>query len=257
MAREHAEVSRSRQPRLSRTDRGADASDAASRPRLTAPSFANRVESRPSAVAQSLLLVVASRKEAAVLVQDLMTKDPLTVPLETPITEARRMMGERRIRHLLVTDARRLAGIVTDRDIRLNLPSPATSLSVWEINYLIARLSVDSVMTRPVITVDPRRALHELRRSGRSGLDCRRQRGEEHRLKGGCEQPLFRRDFGCRSIPTRCRDWKQRGNGNAIRLHDDWTDDVRYGDPTAHAADLSQRGIRRSARATNPGRDTV
>lgn len=91
------------------------------------------------------------------LVQDLMTKDPLTVPLETPITEARRMMEERRIRHLLVTDGRRLAGIVTDRDIRLNLPSPATSLSVWEINYLVARLSVDSVMTRRVITVDPRR----------------------------------------------------------------------------------------------------
>ena len=91
------------------------------------------------------------------LVQELMTKDPLTVPLETPVTDARRLMVERRIRHLLVTDGSRLAGIVTDRDIRLNLPSPATSLSVWEINYLIARLSVESVMTKPVITVDPRR----------------------------------------------------------------------------------------------------
>ena len=91
------------------------------------------------------------------LVQELMTRDPLTVPLETAVTDARRMMVERRIRHLLVTDGSRLAGIVTDRDIRLNLPSPATSLSVWEINYLVARLSVESVMTRPVITVDPRR----------------------------------------------------------------------------------------------------
>lgn len=91
------------------------------------------------------------------LVQDLMTRDPLTVPLETPVTDARRMMVERRIRHLLVTDGQRLAGIVTDRDIRLNLPSPATSLSVWEINYLLARLAVESVMTTPVITVDPHR----------------------------------------------------------------------------------------------------
>jgi acetoin utilization protein AcuB len=108
-------------------------------------------------VARALLLVLASQKEAAMLVQDLMTRDPLTVPLETPVSDARRMMVERRIRHLLVTDGRRLAGIVTDRDIRLSLPSPATSLSVWEINYLVARLSVESVMTRSVITVDPRR----------------------------------------------------------------------------------------------------
>jgi acetoin utilization protein AcuB len=92
-----------------------------------------------------------------VLVEDLMTRDPLTVPLETPVTDARRTMVERRIRHLLVTDGSRLAGIATDRDIRLNLPSPATSLSVWEINYLVARLSVESVMSKPVITVDPRR----------------------------------------------------------------------------------------------------
>ena len=122
-------------------------------PRSTEPSFANCVELRASALAQSLLFVVASH----VLVQDLMTKDPLTVPPEIPFTEARRIMVERRTRHLLVTDGRRLVGIVTDRDIRLNLPSPATRLSVCEVNYLVARLRVDSVMTRPVITVDPRR----------------------------------------------------------------------------------------------------
>jgi acetoin utilization protein AcuB len=86
-----------------------------------------------------------------------MTKSPLTVPLEMPVVDARRMMLEHRIRHLLVTDGPRLAGIVTDRDIRLNLPSPATSLSVWEINYLLARMTVDSVMTKTVITVDPER----------------------------------------------------------------------------------------------------
>jgi acetoin utilization protein AcuB len=86
-----------------------------------------------------------------------MTKSPLTVPLEMPVVDARRMMLEHRIRHLLVTDGPRLAGIATDRDIRLNLPSPATSLSVWEINYLLARMTVDSVMTKTVITVDPER----------------------------------------------------------------------------------------------------
>jgi acetoin utilization protein AcuB len=90
-------------------------------------------------------------------VRDLMTREPRTVPIDTSVSDARRMMVERRIRHLLVTDDGRLAGIVTDRDIRLNLPSPATSLSVWEINYLLARMTVESVMTRTVITVGPER----------------------------------------------------------------------------------------------------
>jgi acetoin utilization protein AcuB len=92
-----------------------------------------------------------------VKVRELMTKQPLTVPVDTPVVEARRTMLEHRIRHLLVTDGGRLAGIVTDRDIRLNMPSPATSLSVWEINYLLARMTVGSVMTKGVITVDPNR----------------------------------------------------------------------------------------------------
>jgi CBS domain-containing protein len=76
------------------------------------------------------------------------------VSIDTPVVDARRTMLDRRIRHLLVKDGGRLAGIVTDRDIRLNLPSPATSLSVWEINYLLARMTVGSVMTAKVITVD-------------------------------------------------------------------------------------------------------
>jgi acetoin utilization protein AcuB len=46
---------------------------------------------------------------------------------------------------------------VTDRDIRLNLASPATSLSVWELNHLLAKLAVGEMMTRAVITVDPER----------------------------------------------------------------------------------------------------
>jgi acetoin utilization protein AcuB len=99
-----------------------------------------------------------------VKVRELMTKKPLTVPVDTPVVEARRTMLEHRFRHLLVTDGGRLAGIVTDRDIRLNMPSPATSLSVWEINYLLARMTVGSVMTKGVITVDPNRNVVEAAR---------------------------------------------------------------------------------------------
>ena len=91
------------------------------------------------------------------LVRDLMTKNPLVVSVDTPLAEARRMMLDRRLRHLLVTDGESLAGIVTDRDVRLNMPSAATSLSVWEINYLLARMTVESAMTKAVITVSPDR----------------------------------------------------------------------------------------------------
>lgn len=87
-------------------------------------------------------------------VSEWMTRGIVTVTPETPIPEAKQIMERRKIRHLPVLDGRRLVGIVTDRDIRLSLPSPATSLSVWEINYLLARLTVGEVMTKPPITVE-------------------------------------------------------------------------------------------------------
>jgi acetoin utilization protein AcuB len=86
-----------------------------------------------------------------------MTATPITTGPDTPVIEARQLMLGKRIRHLLITDGPKLAGIVTDRDIRLNLPSPATSLSVWEVNYLLARLTVGSVMTKALVTVSPER----------------------------------------------------------------------------------------------------
>jgi len=70
-------------------------------------------------------------------------------------------MTEARIRHLLVTDGGRLVGIVSDRDIRQALPSPATSLSVWELNYLVERLTVADAMTRTVMTINPERSAHD------------------------------------------------------------------------------------------------
>ncbi len=91
-------------------------------------------------------------------VRQLMTGALITAEPETAVLDARSLMQKERIRHLLVTDKRgELLGIVTDRDIRLNLPSQATSLSVWEINHLLTRLTLDKIMTRSVITVGPDR----------------------------------------------------------------------------------------------------
>ena len=91
-------------------------------------------------------------------IRELMTGAVITVHPETPVLEARDLMTRERIRHLLVTEPNgALGGIVTDRDIRLNLPSRATSLSVWEINHLLTKLTVGEVMTRSVITIGPDR----------------------------------------------------------------------------------------------------
>ncbi len=94
-------------------------------------------------------------------VRDIMTASPITVDPGTPVFDARHRMLQERIRHLLVTEHDRLVGIVTDRDIRLNLPSQATSLSVWEINHLLMKLTVGDVMTTGVLTVGPDRGAGE------------------------------------------------------------------------------------------------
>ena len=99
-------------------------------------------------------------------VNGLMTRagDLVTAAPDTPVFDARRLMTQKKIRHLLVTENRRLVGIVTDRDIRLNLPSQATSLSVWEINHLLTKLTVGEVMTRGVITITPEREAQDAAR---------------------------------------------------------------------------------------------
>jgi acetoin utilization protein AcuB len=99
------------------------------------------------------------------LIRDIMTREPFTVPAEMSVVDARAEMSRRHLRHLLVTGADGLlVGIVTDRDIRSSLPSPATSLSVWELNYLLARLTVGAVMSRTVLTIDPDRDAREAAR---------------------------------------------------------------------------------------------
>ncbi len=95
-------------------------------------------------------------------VRELMTGALITARPDMPVLDARHLMIEKQIRHLLVTnESGELLGIVTDRDIRLNLPSQATSLSVWELNYLLTRLMVGKVMTQSVITVGPDREVRD------------------------------------------------------------------------------------------------
>jgi CBS domain-containing protein len=95
------------------------------------------------------------------LVRYWMTQKVITVTPDTPMEEAERLMETRMIRRLPVMEDGRLVGIVTYGDIRQARPSTATSLSVWEINYLLAKLKVCEIMTREVVTVSQNATIGE------------------------------------------------------------------------------------------------
>ena len=96
-----------------------------------------------------------SWQEEALRVRDIMAVSPMTIAPSVSVQQARTLMQQRQIRHLPVLEDGRLVGIMSDRDLRLVLPSPATSLSKWELNHLLTRLTVGEVMTRFVVTVAP------------------------------------------------------------------------------------------------------
>ncbi|MBW7916901.1 MAG: CBS domain-containing protein [Trueperaceae bacterium] len=87
------------------------------------------------------------------LVREWMTPDPQTVSADTPVMEALQRLREGGYRRLPVTRDGRLIGIVTDRDLKEATPSKATTLSIYELNYLLSKLRVKDVMKSPVITV--------------------------------------------------------------------------------------------------------
>jgi acetoin utilization protein AcuB len=87
------------------------------------------------------------------LVKDWMTSDVVTVSPDTTLPDAHRLMDEQGIRRLPVLKDGKLVGIVTRGDVRGAEPSGATSLSIWELHYLLARLKIKEVMTPNPVTI--------------------------------------------------------------------------------------------------------
>ena len=88
-------------------------------------------------------------------IKDIMTWNVVTVTSDTPIMEARKIMETHKIRRVPVVDRGKLVGLVTlDRIIGVG-PSQATSLSIWEINYLLAKMKVGEIMQKDVVTIEP------------------------------------------------------------------------------------------------------
>jgi len=88
-----------------------------------------------------------------VLIREWMTENPQTVEGKTQVMEAMQLLREGGYRRLPVVEKGKLVGIATDRDLKEATPSKATTLSVYELNYLLSKLQVRDVMTKPVITV--------------------------------------------------------------------------------------------------------
>jgi acetoin utilization protein AcuB len=88
------------------------------------------------------------------LVESRMTPNPIIVHPDTPFEDALLTLREKKIRRLPVIDKQgNLVGIVVEKDLLYASPSPATSLSVFEVHYLLSKLQVKDVMTKRVITV--------------------------------------------------------------------------------------------------------
>ncbi len=89
------------------------------------------------------------------LVGKRMTKPVITVSPEIPIQEAMAQMRREKVRRFpVVNDKGQMVGIVSEKDLLNAAPSDATSLSVFEVNYLLSKITVERVMTRDVITID-------------------------------------------------------------------------------------------------------
>lgn len=82
-----------------------------------------------------------------------------------PIHDALNLIKSENIRRLPVVDKRgHLVGIVTDEDLFTASPSPVTSLSVWELNYLLSKVTVEQIMKKQVITVTEETPIEEAAR---------------------------------------------------------------------------------------------
>ena len=103
----------------------------------------------------STLHVPVAAQVLPLRVRDVMSMSPVTIPPSLSVHAAHTLMHQRKIRHLPVLQDGCLVGMVSDRDIRLVLPSPATSLAVWEIRHLLDKLTVGDMMTCFVMTTDP------------------------------------------------------------------------------------------------------
>lgn len=98
------------------------------------------------------------------LVRDWMTRDVITISPETSLAEAHKLIEGKRVRRLPVVEHEQIVGIITLGDVRGAEPSRASSLSVWEMNDLLAKLKVAEIMSRNPATIRQNASIGEAAR---------------------------------------------------------------------------------------------
>ena len=93
-----------------------------------------------------------------------MSRPVISVTPDTPINEVLAMFRQEHIRRAPVMKDGKLVGIVSERDLLNASPSPVTTLSIWEMHYLISKVTVSQVMSKKVITVDQDTPIEEAAR---------------------------------------------------------------------------------------------
>lgn len=99
-------------------------------------------------------------------IRDVMSTNLVTVESETLILDAQKIMKEKKIRRLPVLEKGKLVGIITKHDLLEAAPSPATSLSVHEMNYLLSKMKVKDIMKKNPLTLSPDTPFEEALRIG-------------------------------------------------------------------------------------------
>lgn len=95
------------------------------------------------------------------LVREWMTTDVISVKREDPLPDVHYLMTDKKIRRAPVMDKGQLVGMVTLGDVLKAEPSAATTLSVWELNYVLSKLKIEKVMTPKPVTISPDSAIGE------------------------------------------------------------------------------------------------
>ena len=95
------------------------------------------------------------------IVADVMTTNVVSIPSNTSLADARRIMDAHRVRRLPVIDRGKLMGIVTRDALDRAGPSKLTTFSMHELSYLLTKLTVEEVMRREVVTVSPGMTVEE------------------------------------------------------------------------------------------------
>jgi acetoin utilization protein AcuB len=93
-----------------------------------------------------------------------MSHPVIAIPPDTPIVDALNLMKRERIRRAPVVKEGKMVGIISDKDLLNASPSQATSLSIWEMNYLLSKIKVKDVMTKEVLTVQEDTPIEEAAR---------------------------------------------------------------------------------------------